>query len=358
MNRRLAGIIAGLVIQAAGALAQSDVVEVQVQGQGDSRDSAVENALERALPQALGTAFFSVTSESGGDINSVSTSVSRGTVTDYEVVSESEIFDGYQVTVKATVSGDAMRESAPVEVTSWKDQLNHVHQTNRAQRQLREQQRVLERYLGGYGDILERGYAFVLRSYVIDRVSEDSVSGRAYVDIHVNRSWWNGFYDMTESITPVNDGRSPQVGPFTGPESVSSNVGGRIDQTLSETVQTPLPVTVDVEGLGHNTFFLSANTISVGGYMMYSGDGEFQADQRLSREYVRGDENSPTPTTLIDRDLSDVSWIARDGDLAGGNRFTVVLDFEKEDESEVIEAMSDGLEYYVDFQSISSRSYD
>lgn len=353
MNKNLISAVAGMLLPAAAAIAGPEVVEVQVQGQGASREAAVENALERALPQAMGTAFFSVTSESGGSIDSVSTSISRGTVTDYEVISESEAFDGYQVSVQAKVSGEAMRDQAQVEVTSWEDKLNQVHQSSRAQQQLRDQRRVLERYLGSSGEILERGYAFVLRSYVIDEVGADSVSGRAFVDVHVNQSWWNGFYDLAGAITPVNDGEVVRVGPFTGIEDVSSNVGGYIDSTLEDAVQTPIPVTVDVRGLGHNTFFLSANTISVGGYMLYGESGGFEADSRLSRSYIHGDPESSTPQTLINQERSDLSWRARRGNVAGGHRFTVVLDFEKKSEEKVIEAMSNGLDYYVDYQSLN-----
>lgn len=352
MKRKALGVAMALMMPLSASQAESQGVEVQVQGQGGSRDAAIENALERALPQALGTAYFSVTSESGDSIDSVATSVSRGTVVDYEILSESEVFDGYQVSVEATISGEAMREQAAVEVTSWEDQLNQAHKTDRAQEQLREQSRVLERYLGSPGEMLDRGYALVLRSYVIDDVSGNQVSGRAFVDVHVNQSWWQSFYDLAEAITPVNDGETVAVGPFSDTNGVSDQDAAHIDQTLSESVQTPIPVTVEVPGLGHNTFFLSANTISVGGYMVYGHDG-FNADDVLSRAYVKGDPQSRTPQELINQKRSDLQWVSRDGDVAGGNRFTVVVDFEKGSEEKVIEAMSKGLEYYVDYQSIN-----
>ena len=79
----------------------AETISVEIHGIGEDRDKAIANALERALPKALGSEVFYARHRSDNHQGVFSTAISQGLVESYEVVNEFAIQGGMRVRVQA-----------------------------------------------------------------------------------------------------------------------------------------------------------------------------------------------------------------------------------------------------------------
>ncbi|MCB0804405.1 MAG: LPP20 family lipoprotein [Bacteroidales bacterium] len=92
---------------------QAQTKSVEAKGTGISRDDALQDALRNAIGQAVGVSISSTTEvENFMIIKDAIESNTRGYITNYEISSETKLQNGYEVSVKASVSLSPIKADA------------------------------------------------------------------------------------------------------------------------------------------------------------------------------------------------------------------------------------------------------
>lgn len=94
-------------------LAQTNISEVEAKGIGTNKNDALQDALRNAIGQAAGVALASETKvENFMVIKDAIATNTKGYITSYEVIKETQLASSYEVIVKAKVSLDPMKADA------------------------------------------------------------------------------------------------------------------------------------------------------------------------------------------------------------------------------------------------------
>lgn len=347
--RALVFVLCGLTVYP--ALAD---ITVTIGATASSRDAAIERALGEALVEALGSHVFSVATMTDEQFSFMSTSVTSGRVTDYEVLDEYETFDGVYVRVAVNLTDQDLAGIAPREVDTWEQKIEDTKALDVAQRTVGEYRRVLDEFLVGPRNQLYAGYAFVLRSYDVDSVDARAVKGSIYVDVIVNQSWWNTYYQLVDALTPQG-GQTLSEGPMevvNGVARPNPAESAEIDKPLQYELAHPLPVRLAV-GNNASTFILYKNALLVSAQPMTdeTAKNDYQQSQANNREISMTQGNVRLDNAQVDAAKSSLECgtiSLGESAVYCGNQFTVKIPFEAKNESEIIDMMKKGLKIDLD----------
>lgn len=340
-----------LILALAAMTTQSATASTQVTvgATASSRGEAIEQALGDALVEALGSHVFSVSTKTGDSFHSMSTSVTAGRIDDFEVLEEYETFDGVHVRLLVNLTDQNLSRIAPKEIKTWKQRIDETHSLDMAQRTVGEYRRVLDEFLVGPRNQLNAGYAFVLRSYDVRSVDSGSISGNIYVDVTVNQSWWNTYYDLVSVIAPqgsqvLQEGELNVHGKVA---RVSYGKGGPVDRSLQYDLAHPLPVRLSVGKLT-SQFILYKNALLVSAQPMTmdTATNAYQRQQARLGEISMTQGKVAAGTAVVDRNKSALSCgsvVSGKSAVYCGERFTIKIPFDARNESEVIEMMHEGV---------------
>mgnify|MGYP005840440489 CR=1 FL=1 len=352
--RILAFTLSGLMVQP--GLADTTVT---VGATASNRDAAIERAIGDALVDALGSHVFSVTTMTDDQFSTMSTSVTAGRVIDYKVLDEYETFDGVYVRVAVNLTDQDLEGIAPREVDTWHQKIEDTKSLDVAQRSVGEYRRVLDEFLIGPRHQLNSGYAFVLRGYDVEAVDTGAVKGNIYVDVILNQSWWNTYYQLVGALTPQGSQTVPEEPVKVANDVAKPNapVSTRVDKSLQYELAHPLPVRLTV-GSNQSTFILYKNALLVSAQPMTDETAKTdhqkgQADNgeiSLTRGNIRPD-SAKVDLAKSTLDCGTVS--VGDSAVYCGNQFTVKIPFEAQNESAIIDMMKRGLK--VDLDLYGSR---
>lgn len=325
-------------------------VRVIVEGVGSDRSAAIDNALGDALAKELGSHIFSVSTKSGDTYKSMSTSVASGRVDDFEVLEEREAFNGVHVRLAVTLSESELSQIAPKEVKTWSQRVDETRSLDMAQRTVRQYREVLNEFLVGPRHQLEAGYSFILRSYDVESVSSDQLRGHIYVDITVNQSWWNTYYQIISVLKP--QGRDVfNEGPIAvdnGKRAYAGySKGGGIDRSLRYDAAHPLPVRLSVGRISSKfTLYKNALLVSAHPQTMDTATSAHQQKQAQLGEIVLLKGNASAGNAVIDKQKSQLSCgLVEQNDSAVycGERFTLKLSYKAKSEADILKVMNNGL---------------
>ena len=322
---------------------------VNVSATGTDRDAAIEAALGKALTEALGSQVFSVTAMNGDQFHSLSTAVTSGRVENYQVLEERETFEGVHVRLRVDLADKDMAQLVPEEIKTWSQRIEHARSWDRAQRSVGEYRAILDEFLVGPRHQLNAGYAIILRSYDVEAVDENRISGNIYVDITVNQSWWNIYYRLVQALTPqgnqvIKEGRLKVARDTAGVDLRSSH---RVDKSLRYDLAHALPVRLSV-GKKVASFILYKNALLVSARPMTedSARTDYHRLQAARGEISLTKGNVIRGNAEVDKHKSalDCGVVEQGGSAVYcGKRFTVKIPFEAANESEVIETMQRGV---------------
>jgi len=345
-----------LAFALAGFIAQPVLGDttVTVGATGSNRDAAIERAIGDALVDALGSHVFSVTTMTDEQFSTMSTSVTAGRVIDYTVLDEYETFDGVYVRISVNLTDNDLSGIAPQEVDTWHQKIEDTKSLDVAQRTVGEYRRVLDEFLVGPRNQLHSGYAFVLRGYDVDSVDTRALKGSIYVDVIINQSWWNTYYQLVGALTPqgsqtVLEGPMEVVNKVAKPNLVLSS---QVDRSLVYELAHPLPVRLTV-GNNVSMFTLYKNALLVSARPMTEDTAisEGQKRQANRREISMMKGNIRSGNAQIDSGKSSIDCgtvSVGDSAVYCGNQFTVQIPYEAKNESEIIDMMKKGLKVDLD----------
>jgi len=272
---------------------------------------------------------------------------------------EYETFDGVYVRVSVDLTDQDLAGIAPREVDTWHQKIEDTKALDAAQRTVGEYRRVLDEFLVGPRHQLNAGYAFVLRGYDVDAVDTRAVKGSIYVDVILNQSWWNTYYQLIGALTP--QGRQTVL---EGPMEVVNKVArpnldesAGVDKSLQYELAHPLPVRLAV-GNNVSTFILYKNALLVSAQPMTddTAKNDYQRGQANSWEISMTQGNVRPDNATVDSGKSSLDCgtvSAGDSAVYCGNQFSVKIPYEAQNESEIIDMMKRGLT--VDLDLYGSR---
>lgn len=347
---QLVGFALALMVGSAAA-AQTTV---NVGATASTRDEAIEQALGDALVEALGSHVFSVTTMTDDQFSSMSTSVTSGRIDDYEILEEFETFDGVHVRLAVDLSDQDLASLAPKEVKTWEQKIEDTRSLDMAQRTVGQYRNALDEFLVGPRHQLNSGYAIVLRSYDVTAVDSNSVSGHIYVDVSLNQSWWNTYYNLVGVLTPqgsdvVKEGRITVVNDAA---QVDPGYNSRVDKSLQYDLAHPLPVRLSV-GKNVARFILYKNALLISAQPMTEDTAEtgYQLEQAERGEISMTKGNVPAGDAIIDREKSALGCgvvTAVNSAVYCGERFTIKIPVKARDEAELIDTMKQGVKVELD----------
>jgi len=259
MNRFTLSLFAFLLAGPASA----NSIDVTSIGYGTTTTEAREDALRAALEKASGSTMFVMRSSgmgTGSRERVTSTSVTSGSVDSFKVKSEDFIGGKYRVVVDAQVTPSIkQRGTEPVEVRRWEDEAFSISQTQELQRKLREYKSLLTDFTGTLVEQLRSGYSISLRSYEITQIKGDSLDGNLLIDIHVNTSYWNTYYEILRALEPVNTTNIVFEGPLDSKQRSRKATAVGVDGYLSGSLARPVPIRVGVDGIAVTDVVLFKN---------------------------------------------------------------------------------------------------
>lgn len=322
---------------------------VTVSATAPSRGQAIQQALGDALVDALGSHVFSVTTMTDGQLNSMSTAVTSGRVNSYDIIEEYKTYDGVHVRLSVNLTDQDLSSIAPKEITTWDQRIEDTQTLDVAQRTVGEYRRVLDDFLIGPRHQLTAGYAFVLRSYDVSQVDSETLKGHIYVDVALNQSWWNTYYQLVGALDPqgraaINEGPITVIDNAARADLMASH---RVDKSLQYDLVHPLPVKLKV-GSKDAQFILYKNALLISAQPMTADTAktshQFAQAERGEISMTQG--NVAPGTAKIDREKSALSCgsvIQSKSAVYCGDRFTIKIPFEARNESEVIDMMNQGV---------------
>lgn len=327
---------------------------VNVDATASTRDAAIEKALGDALVDALGSHVFSVTTMTDDQFNTMSTSVTSGKIDDYEVLEEYETFEGVHVRLAVDLSDQTLASLAPKEVVTWNQKIEGTQALDMAQRSISDYRNALDEFLVGPRHQLNAGYAFVLRSYDVDAVGSNSLSGHIYVDVSLNQSWWNTYYELVSVLTPQGSDvvREGRIKVFGDTAKVDPGYNSLVDKSLQYDLAHPLPVRVSV-GNNVSRFILYKNALLLSAQPMTEDTArtDYQREQARQAEISMTKGNVPAGDALVDREKSALGCgvvTAVNSAVYCGDRFTIKIPVEARNEAELIDMMKQGVKVELD----------
>lgn len=304
----------------------SDTVE-------EATDLALTDAVKRATGALIVSRSVSSFGLSGASNNTKTVSVVNGLVRNYKVISVDDA--GRQGNVRVTVEAEVIPEatdnprsdSGEGSVSSWVGEARRVASISEAQRKLREYQRVLEGFLGNAYDQLQAGYFISPRRYVIDSVGPDQVEGRLLVDIIVNESYWDAYYEILKAMTPVNSQGNFLEGHLDDSKSVSAKTGVAVDHALADYLAKPIPLVIGFKSPGGSSDGVQGHPARIVLYKNSVSNNHIRVGTGLERKSTRVEISHPSPISEPNSDLSckvrgDYKYL-----YACGSRITIELPF-------------------------------
>lgn len=370
---------------AASVQAEPLIIEAQGIAQGKTKEAAVEAALEDAVRRKSGIRLFSRAqseiSDSASHYEEVVVSLSQGMVQSYEVLEAEKLGPNlHRATVAARIVPELpsgkMSEGPSPRMRTWANRLAEVTTIERAQKRLVDYRQALRDYLGTQTNQLESGYTILPRGYEIQRVTPEYVSGMAYIDVIVNRGYWDQYHDLLKAMTPIND-QDLQYERY-----LSTNETVPVDFVLEELLPEPLNLTIKWKPHLAETLSLELpmNYLEVvspesrqdyldrahrDDHMLANYDLSGMTSLRLFKDAIvspnrmADDRSWVKPTRGRNRlphddkpeglsknlsKLRDCAADAPEGAICGG-RFTMALNFSVPDEEILDELISKGIEY-------------
>ena len=263
----------------------AETITVTVHGMGEDREAAVEDALERALPEALGSEVFYVRHRAGDERGVFSTVISRGLVQSHEVVREVEAHNGVRVELRATIDADGADEPVFHEFRRWEDVAVDAALIDDVFQRIERYRTLLREFLGTPEQQFQRGYALAPRGYQVLAIYEDSVEAELLVDVVVNESWWETYYQLVGALTPVtgnliidggplgsityNDSSSTLSQPVEFAGFVEEKQYTPVDKSLEHNLARPIVIDLSIEGAGSRRLVLHKNTLSKGAQLSW-----------------------------------------------------------------------------------------
>lgn len=335
-------------------LTAAEPIDVTVSAVGVDREAAIQNGLGDALKDALGTQVFVVSSMSDDQLHSASTAITSGRINDYAIVDERSVHEGVFVTLNVTLDSNSLGSDNRQYVTTWSERIDQTATLTLAQDIVGNYRSALQEFLVGPKHQLNAGYAFVLRSYEVTDIGPDSLAGFVLVDIVVNESWWDTYYQLVGSMT-AQGATTIQEGPVTvvGDDArVNWGIRSKIDRSLQYDLAHPLPVVLTV-GDTKSRFLLYKNALLDSAQPMTHDtaqtDHQIAQAERGSISMLKG--NVHAGDVMVDEDKSDLrcgSTSSSNAVVYCGTRFTVAIPFDAENEAEIIDMMNRGLNYNLD----------
>lgn len=223
------------------------IIEAQGIAQGKTKKAAVEAALEDAVRRKSGIRLFSRAqseiSDSASHYEEVIVSLSQGMVQSYEVLEAEELGPNlHRATVAARIvpelPGGKMSEGPSPRIRTWANRLAEVTTIDRAQKRLIEYRQALRDYLGTQTNQLGSGYTILPRGYEVQRVTPEYVSGVVYIDVIVNRGYWDQYHDLLKAMPPINEQDLQYERYLSAEKSIPT------DFVLKELLPDPLNLTI------------------------------------------------------------------------------------------------------------------
>lgn len=350
MNKFITLVIS--ILLSGHSLAQT--IDVTSVGYGETVAAAKEDALRASLEKALGSTLFVVRSAGMGSVSrtrATSTSVTSGNVRSYETQSVQSVGGKYRVVINAKVAPLTKYEAGgDVEIRSWEDEARSISVTKELQRKLREYKRLLVDFRGTLLDQFRAGYSVSLRSYEITSVNGDSLDGNLLIDIHVNQSYWNTYYNILRALEPVNSTGLVYEGPLDSTQRSAVGTANAVDGYLKDALARPVPIRVGVEGVASTDVVLFKNAAYRGWGLVEAIHSPNVNAEISTYRSVGLPLGSSEVAGLFDEERSDLDCrpsYYKESAFVCGKLITLTLPFSVKDERALTERLLRGFFYGV-----------